>query len=95
LKDYNNRVLPKEYLYNSLKGKPDLEARKKEMTRKFRGLDPNDLDQQNPEFSCVVCGKSGCSLQGVAGRSCPYIEVLNEREWVKRYNFKKDVKAKD
>mgnify|MGYP001222820841 CR=1 FL=1 len=75
----------------------------KELTTKYRGINPEHLDKMNPCYSCVICkgrtpyvevdGKIDnstmitCKNCGDLNGSCPDHTIISEEEFAARYNF--------
>jgi len=76
------------YEYEVINKGKNVITRIEDLLRFYRGLRKDDLDYKNPDYSCVLCFKDGCHLQGVPKRSCPFCVLPDERRWAKRYNFK-------
>lgn len=60
------------------------------LSEKYRGLRPEDLEEMNPEYSCVICMNDECKRQ-IAGktkcRACQDCIKATEEEFAKRYEF--------
>ena len=56
----------------------------------YRGLRVEDLDEMNPEYSCVICSKnySGVCGHGSVGNSCPEHERADIDIFAAKYDFK-------
>lgn len=60
-----------------------------DISSKYRGIRAEDLNEDNPYYSCIICNDKECPSVGTAGTCCPdNIGGLSEEEFVRRYDFK-------
>ena len=53
-----------------------------ELVSKYTGLNKDDLDIENPEYSCILC-KAKCFFQGCSQHACEHQEQITVEEWNK------------
>ena len=58
------------------------------LLHKYQGLRREDLNELNPEYSCIICSNKKCNNINVAKKSCPNQTMVTVSEFVLRYNFK-------
>jgi len=64
---------------------PTFEEQFEKLSQKYRGLRKEDLEEMNPEYSCVICKKfKKC---GDTGNACPDAIKMSEDEFALTYNF--------
>jgi hypothetical protein len=65
----------------------DRSASVKKIIEKYRGLRAEDLEEMNPEYSCVICGNNYCPQCGNKKTACPEHVFVSVEEFVRRYDF--------
>jgi hypothetical protein len=51
-----------------------------ELLKKYPGLNKDDLDINNPEYSCIIC-KDVCFFQGCSQHACQSHVEMTTEEW--------------
>ena len=58
----------------------------KELLDKYIGLKEEDLDKDNPEYSCIIC-KAKCLFAGDCSEyACQHNEMMSSDEWNEYHN---------
>ena len=54
----------------------------KRLTTKYPGLNTDELNNMNPEYSCVICGNMTCPFHGTPKKACPDYEPMSTDEYI-------------